>query len=202
MNAAPASSARAINVGMTLNLMLAPFQWSSCICLDCPDASHLLPGYPTRAESVPVDGCGGADGRFEVGRRLATRERPRQRLITVQSVRKCEQTPEETRRLAAAMQELAELLGQSPAINLLRGNLRHLLERQPAGRRLPAILIQGETGTGKGLVARLVKRLGARKGGPFVDINCPAIPETLLEAELFGYERGAVTHARRAKPGL
>ena len=100
------------------------------------------------------------------------------------------------------MQELAELLGESPAINLLRGNLRHLLERQPAGRRLPAILIQGETGTGKGLVARLVHRMGPRKTGPFVDINCPAIPETLLEAELFGYERGAFTDARRAKPGL
>ena len=77
-----------------------------------------------------------------------------------------------------------------------------LLERQPAGRRLPAILIQGETGTGKGLVARLVHRMGPRKGGPFVDINCPAIPETLLEAELFGFERGAFTDARRAKPGL
>jgi transcriptional regulator with AAA-type ATPase domain/tetratricopeptide (TPR) repeat protein len=100
------------------------------------------------------------------------------------------------------MPEPAELLGESPAINLLRANLRHLLERQPAGRRLPAILIQGETGTGKGLVARLVHRLGPRKAGPFVDINCPAIPETLLEAELFGYERGAFTDARRAKPGL
>src|SRR4029450_13976348 len=100
------------------------------------------------------------------------------------------------------MPEPAELLGESPAINLLRANLRPLLERQPAGRRPPAILIQGETGTGKGLVARLVHRLGPRKAGPFVDINCPAIPETLLEAELFGYERGAFTDARRAKPGL
>jgi transcriptional regulator with AAA-type ATPase domain/tetratricopeptide (TPR) repeat protein len=100
------------------------------------------------------------------------------------------------------MEELAELLGESPAINVVRGKLRHLLERQPAGRRLPAILIQGETGTGKGLVARLVHRMGPRRRGPFVDINCPAIPETLLEAELFGFERGAFTDARRAKPGL
>ncbi|HTG12106.1 MAG TPA: sigma 54-interacting transcriptional regulator, partial [Candidatus Eisenbacteria bacterium] len=100
------------------------------------------------------------------------------------------------------MDELAELLGESPAINVVREKLRHLLERQPAGRRLPAILIQGETGTGKGLVARLVHRMGPRRRGPFVDINCPAIPETLLEAELFGFERGAFTDARRAKPGL
>src|SRR5580765_7253333 len=100
------------------------------------------------------------------------------------------------------MEALAELLGESPAIHVVRGKLRKLLEGQPAGRRLPAILIQGETGTGKGLVARLLHRLGPRKGGPFVDINCPAIPETLLEAELFGFERGAFTDAHRAKPGL
>ena len=100
------------------------------------------------------------------------------------------------------MEALADLLGESPAIEAVREKLRKLLERQPAGRRLPAILIQGETGTGKGLVARLMHRLGPRRGGPFVDINCPAIPETLLEAELFGYERGAFTDARHAKPGL
>jgi transcriptional regulator with GAF, ATPase, and Fis domain len=100
------------------------------------------------------------------------------------------------------MEELAQLLGESPAINIVRDKLRQLLERQPAGRRLPAMLIEGETGTGKGLVARLVHRLGPRRGGPFVGINCPAIPETLLEAELFGFERGAFTDAHRAKPGL
>jgi transcriptional regulator with AAA-type ATPase domain/tetratricopeptide (TPR) repeat protein len=100
------------------------------------------------------------------------------------------------------MDELAQLLGESPAINLVREKLRQLLGRQPAGRRLPAMLIQGETGTGKGLVARIIHRMGPRRGGPFVDINCPAIPETLLEAELFGFERGAFTDAHRAKPGL
>ncbi len=100
------------------------------------------------------------------------------------------------------MEALAELLGESPAITALREKLRHLLEGQAVGRRLPPILVQGETGTGKGLVARLLHRVGPRKNGPFVDINCPAIPETLLEAELFGFERGAFTDARHAKPGL
>ncbi len=100
------------------------------------------------------------------------------------------------------MEALAELLGESPAMTVVRDRLHKVLESQAAGRRLPTLLIQGETGTGKGLVARLVHRLGPRRGGPFVDINCPAIPETLLEAELFGFERGAFTDARHAKPGL
>ncbi len=68
--------------------------------------------------------------------------------------------------------------------------------------RLPPILIQGETGTGKGLVAHLIHQRGPRAGAAFVDVNCAAIPETLLEAELFGFERGAFTDARQAKAGL
>jgi transcriptional regulator with AAA-type ATPase domain/tetratricopeptide (TPR) repeat protein len=84
----------------------------------------------------------------------------------------------------------------------LRETIRRLPGRQHVGRRLPAILLQGETGTGKGLVARLIHRLGPRAGGEFVDVNCAAIPETLLESELFGFERGAFTDARKAKPGL
>ena len=100
------------------------------------------------------------------------------------------------------MDELTELLGESRTIEMVRDKLRRLLERQRVGQRLPPILLQGDTGTGKGLVARLLHRHGARRGGPFVDINCAAIPETLLEAELFGFERGAFTDARRAKPGL
>jgi tetratricopeptide (TPR) repeat protein len=71
----------------------------------------------------------------------------------------------------------------------------------PAGR-LPPVLIQGETGVGKGLLARALHRAGPRAAGPFVDVNCAAIPETLLEAELFGYERGAFTDARHPKAGL
>src|SRR5262245_30015141 len=100
------------------------------------------------------------------------------------------------------MQALSELLGESPAIEAFRERMRRLLERPQAGQRLPSILLQGETGTGKGLAARLIHRDGPRRGGPFVDINCAAIPDGLLEAELFGFERGAFTDARRAKPGL
>ncbi len=97
---------------------------------------------------------------------------------------------------------LADLLGESPAITSLREKIERLLQRQPDVRRPPPILIQGETGTGKGLLARAIHRVGPRRDGPLVDVNCAAIPETLLEAEMFGFERGAFTDARQAKVGL
>jgi DNA-binding NtrC family response regulator len=64
------------------------------------------------------------------------------------------------------------------------------------------ILLEGETGSGKEHVARLVHSLSARAHGPFVEIHCGAVPEALLESELFGYEAGAFTGAVKAKPGL
>src|ERR1700741_3112403 len=85
----------------------------------------------------------------------------------------------------------------------LRQQISRVLARQTeATRRSPPILILGETGTGKGLGAATIHRAGGRAGGPFIDVNCAAIPETLIEAELFGWERGAFTDARQAKPGL
>ena len=100
------------------------------------------------------------------------------------------------------MNSLAELLGESPGIAAVRQKIGQLLQRQTDARRLPPILIQGETGTGKGLLARAIHAAGPRRDGPFVDVNCAAIPETLLEAEMFGFERGAFTDARQAKVGL
>jgi DNA-binding NtrC family response regulator/tetratricopeptide (TPR) repeat protein len=104
---------------------------------------------------------------------------------------------------AYPMTALAELLGDSPSMAAVRGQVARVL-RQPSGpvRRPPPILILGETGTGKGLLAAAIHRSGPRAAGPFVDVNCAAIPETLLEAELFGFERGAFTDARQAKAGL
>ena len=96
----------------------------------------------------------------------------------------------------------AELLGQSPAMLEVREHVERLLLACARASRPPRILIQGETGSGKGLIARLIHRFGPRAQGPFVDINCAAVPENLIEAELFGYERGAFTDARQAKPGL
>ena len=97
---------------------------------------------------------------------------------------------------------MPELVGESPDIVAIKERIARLVARASEVRRLPPVLIQGETGSGKGLVARSLHRAGPRSSGPFVDVNCAAIPETLLEAEMFGFERGAFTDARQAKKGL
>jgi two-component system, NtrC family, response regulator AtoC len=100
------------------------------------------------------------------------------------------------------MKVLGDLVGDSPGIRAVRETIARILARQQDSHRLPSILVQGETGTGKGLLARMIHRAGPRADGPFIDVNCAAIPDTLLEAEMFGFERGAFTDARRSKPGL
>ena len=97
---------------------------------------------------------------------------------------------------------LDELLGESEGFVGLLRQLRELVGRYAAARRMPPLLLLGETGTGKTMIARALHDEGPRSGRPFVDVNCAAIPETLMEAEMFGYERGAFTDARLAKAGL
>src|SRR5262245_65239269 len=100
------------------------------------------------------------------------------------------------------MNPFRELIGESAGIVKIREQAERLLKRQAGGGRLPGILIQGETGTGKGLLALLLHRGSARASGPFVQLNCAAIPDNLVETQLFGNAKGAYTDAREAKPGL
>lgn len=80
-------------------------------------------------------------------------------------------------------------------------SLKRLIERV-AKSPTRTVLIYGETGTGKGLVARMIHQVSSRGGNEFMDINCAAIPASLLESELFGHERGAFTGAVERKLGL
>src|SRR5262245_22554253 len=96
---------------------------------------------------------------------------------------------------------LVEFVGRHAALESLREQIRRLA-RVPDGDRVPAVLLLGETGTGKNLVADLLHQSSRRSDGPFIDVNCAAIPDALLESELFGFERGTFTDARTPKPGL
>jgi two-component system nitrogen regulation response regulator GlnG len=90
---------------------------------------------------------------------------------------------------------LSEVMGSSPAIQAVIEDVHRL-----AASRL-SVVIFGETGTGKELVARAIHRHGDRAARPFVALDCGAMPDTLIESELFGYERGAFTGADRRKDG-
>lgn len=93
-------------------------------------------------------------------------------------------------------EEVTEILGESPQIELVRKQIERVAVADTP------ILIVGETGTGKELVADSIHRCSPRSCGPLVKVNCSAFSEHLLESELFGHEKGAFTDAREARPGL
>ncbi len=102
---------------------------------------------------------------------------------------------QENRTLRTTVQRKFELVGQAPAMQ----QLRQLIET--AGPTNSRVLIGGENGTGKELVARAIHQHSARAGRTFVAVNCAAIPETLIESELFGHEKGSFTGATSMKRG-
>ena len=122
----------------------------------------------------------------EEQRRLAALER---------RARTLEQSLRTARRELHERYGFEQIIGRSPL-------LRDVLSRAAkAARTETTVLITGESGTGKELVARAIHYASPRAEGPFVAVNCAALPDTLLESELFGHERGAFTGADRQKPG-
>jgi two-component system response regulator AtoC len=100
------------------------------------------------------------------------------------------------RRVVVDQQMFEEILGTSPAMKKMYDLAGRVAETETT------VLVTGESGTGKELVAKALHSKSARKEGPFVAINCAAMPEPLLESELFGHTKGAFTDARTARPGL
>jgi len=102
------------------------------------------------------------------------------------------------RRDAARADSTAGVLGESAALRQVLDQARQIA----ALEETPPVLITGETGTGKGLVARTIHAASSRGAKPFIEVNCTALPATLMEAELFGHERGAFTDAKESRMGL
>ena len=119
-------------------------------------------------------------------------------LVILEKVLRQRRLEDEVAALRGALKDryrLGNLIGPSPAMQ----EIFSLIDR--IAHTDVAVLIRGESGTGKELVARALHDLGPRSDGPFVAVNCAAIPETLLESELFGHERGAFTDAREQRIG-
>ncbi len=116
-------------------------------------------------------------------------------LVTIRNALKHVQLEREVRSLKAAVEARYEIVGSSPAI-------RQLIERiEKVGPTPARVLITGENGTGKELVARAIHRLSPRKDKPFVEVNCAAIPSELIESELFGHVKGSFTGAFSDRTG-
>jgi DNA-binding NtrC family response regulator len=117
-------------------------------------------------------------------------------LVCVENALRQTRLQREVTRLRAEVSDRYEMIGQSPVMRTLFDAIEKVAPTK--GR----VLITGESGTGKELIARAIHRLSDRREGPFVMLNCAAIPADLIESELFGYERGAFTGAHGRKKGM
>ncbi|MBU6411045.1 MAG: sigma-54 dependent transcriptional regulator, partial [Verrucomicrobia bacterium] len=155
------------------------------------------------AEAVVITGHGSVEKAVEAMRCGAYDfiEKPLDSLALLKTVAKAlekQRLAGENRRLRQQLQQargLDALIGGSPAIQTLKQLIRQVAPTDVN------VLIQGESGTGKEIVANALHQLSERRDRPLLKISCAAIPETLLESELFGHEKGAFTGAHAARPG-
>jgi PAS domain S-box-containing protein len=159
----------------------------------CPIQHTLDTGEPVAGLVVYVTDA--ADGKVPVSVSTALFRDTRGRLMGgVETFR-------DLRQIEALKKKLEKSYSAGDIVSRNAG-MEHLLGMLPVVAESDStILIRGETGTGKELVARAVHNLSPRKKGPFVAVNCGCFPETLVDSELFGYEKGAFTGANRAKAG-
>ncbi len=116
-------------------------------------------------------------------------------LITIKNALDKSTLVEETKRLKQKVNKNYEMVGNSPALQ----KVRQMIER--VGPTEARVLITGENGTGKELVARQLHEMSSRNSKPFIEVNCAAIPSELIESELFGHEKGAFTSANKQRKG-
>lgn len=137
-------------------------------------------------------------GRLESSRPRVPRFEPASRATTTQAQAPPQpvQTSHNQVAAPAIMVSRSAIVGRSPVMQKLFSTIDRIAPTDSS------VLITGATGTGKEMVARTIHRQSLRASGPFIDINCSAIPETLIEAELFGHQKGTFTGAHEHRPGL
>jgi two-component system response regulator HydG len=127
--------------------------------------------------------------------------KPFQRPQVLKLIRQALERRELIQQNRALQQRLDDLLQQGAVVGASPAFRRMMTLVEQVAASSATVLVQGESGTGKELVARAIHQRSARRPGPFVAVNCAALPETLLESELFGYEKGAFTGAAGRKEG-
>jgi two-component system response regulator AtoC len=160
--------------------------------MDAPTQCIMLTGYATLATALEAMKLGAYDyltkpTRLDEIELLIAKAAEKARLLWENAALRVRLQPRDA---------VSGLIGEDPALKKLLQDLDKV-----STSPLP-VLVQGESGTGKELVARAVHARSPRAAGPFVPVNCAAIPENLLESELFGHEKGAFTGALARRPGL
>ena len=168
--------------------------------MDGIEVLEKLIGMPGNAPIVMISGHGNIDTAVEAIKKGAFDfiEKPldlNRLLITIRNALERKDLVTETQALKRRVNKTYEIIGESPAIR----NVIEMIER--VATTDARVLITGSNGTGKELVARWLHEKSSRAGGPFVEVNCAAIPSELIESELFGHEKGSFTSAYKDRKG-